>query len=124
MGDRLYKDVVIEHCRRPRNRGRLEGPDARAHVRSPACGDELDVTLAVDRGRITDVRFEGRGCAISQALASIASERYPGMLVEDVLALDGRFTADLLGSEVSSGRLGCATLHLTAIQRALAGCPR
>ncbi|MGB2711203.1 MAG: iron-sulfur cluster assembly scaffold protein [Conexibacter sp.] len=115
----VYTKLVIDHYRRPRNRGRLASADAAAEARSPICGDELRVTLALAAGRVTDVRFDGDGCALSQALASLASERYPGMSVEQILALDETFTVGLLGSEVSRHRRGCAMLHLVTVQRAL-----
>jgi nitrogen fixation NifU-like protein len=117
----IYTDLVIDHYRRPRNRGRLPSADASARVHSPLCGDQLLVTLTLAEGRVTDVRFDGEGCALSQALASIASERYPGMPVARVLALDDTFTRELLGTDVSRHRRGCATLHLLAVQRALGG---
>lgn len=121
MSEPIYTDLVIDHYRCPRNRGRLPSPDASATVLSPVCGDELEVTvtLSLADDRVTDVRFHGEGCALSQALASIASERYPGMEIGQILALDESFTVDLLGSEVSRHRQGCATLHLVAMQRAL-----
>ncbi len=118
-GEPLYTEVVIDHYRHPRNRGRLARPDATAKAHSSVCGDDLLVTLRLAAGRVTEVRFDGQGCALSQALASIASERYPGMEIEQVLSLDETFTVDLLGVEVSRHRRGCATLHIVAMQRAL-----
>jgi nitrogen fixation NifU-like protein len=115
----VYTRMVIEHYRRPRNRGRLTDPDRAARVRSRACGDELRATLALDGDRIAQVRFEGDGCAISQAAASIASDRYPGMLIEDVLALGESWAVDILGGEVTPRRRTCATLNLVAVQKAL-----
>jgi nitrogen fixation NifU-like protein len=119
-GDPLYTATIIEHFRRPRNRGRICAPDRSARVKSDACGDELSVTLTLDGARIARVRFEGAGCAISQAVASIASERLLGMTVEHVLQLhEERWIQTLLGAPVSSNRRACAALHLRATRAAL-----
>jgi len=74
----LYRDVIIDHNRRPRNFGRLEQPDAHAEGFNPLCGDRLDVYLKLDGDRIRDVRFEGKGCAISVASASLMTEALKG----------------------------------------------
>jgi len=74
----LYRDVIIDHNRRPRNFGRLEQPDAHAEGFNPLCGDRLDVYLQLDGDRIRDVRFEGKGCAISVASASLMTETMKG----------------------------------------------
>jgi len=74
----LYRDVIIDHNRRPRNFGRLEQPDAHAEGFNPLCGDRLDVYLKLDGDRIRDVRFEGKGCAISVASASLMTETLKG----------------------------------------------
>jgi len=74
----LYRDVIIDHNRRPRNFGRLEHPDAHAEGFNPLCGDRLDVYLTLDGDRIRDVRFEGKGCAISVASASLMTETMKG----------------------------------------------
>lgn len=74
----LYRDVVLDHNRSPRNFGRLEPADAEAHGHNPLCGDRLHVTLRLQDGRLTDLRFEGEGCAISVASASLMSEAVKG----------------------------------------------
>lgn len=74
----LYRDVIIDHNRRPRNFGRLENADERAEGFNPLCGDRLDLYLALDGERISDLRFEGKGCAISVASASLMTEALKG----------------------------------------------
>jgi len=74
----LYRDVIIDHNRRPRNFGRLEQPDAHAEGLNPLCVDRLDVYLKLEGDRIRDVRFEGKGCAISVASASLMTEALKG----------------------------------------------
>jgi nitrogen fixation NifU-like protein len=74
----LYRDVIIDHNRQPRNFGRLENADAHAEGFNPLCGDRLDLYLALDGDRISDLRFEGKGCAISVASASLMTEALKG----------------------------------------------
>ena len=74
----LYRDVILDHNRKPRNFGRLEPADARAEGYNPLCGDRLSVFLRLDGDRIEDVRFEGKGCAISTASASLMTEAVKG----------------------------------------------
>jgi nitrogen fixation NifU-like protein len=74
----LYRDVIIDHNRNPRNFGRLEPADAHAEGFNPLCGDRLDLYLALDGDRIRDLRFEGKGCAISVASASLMTETLKG----------------------------------------------
>jgi nitrogen fixation NifU-like protein len=119
MEDPLYKDLIIEHFRDPRNRGHLECPDRSAHVKSPTCGDELRVTMCLEEDRITEIRFDGEGCAISQASASIASDAYIGMSAQAILELHEDWVTQLLGGPVSRSRRPCASLHLMAVRQAL-----
>jgi nitrogen fixation NifU-like protein len=74
----LYRDVIIDHNRQPRNFGRLEKADAHAEGFNPLCGDRLDLYVALDGDRISDLRFEGKGCAISVASASLMTETLKG----------------------------------------------
>ncbi len=74
----LYRDVILDHNKRPRNFGALDPADARAEGHNPLCGDRLTVTLCCDDERITDIRFEGKGCAISTASASLMTEAVKG----------------------------------------------
>jgi nitrogen fixation protein NifU and related proteins len=80
----LYRDVILDHNRTPRNFGKLDPADATAVGRNPLCGDKLDVTLRMDGDRLADVRFEGQGCAISVASASLMSEAVKGRRREEI----------------------------------------
>jgi len=122
MSDELYRDYILEHYKEPHHFGTLAEHDLEAHDVNPLCGDELQVQLKVDAdGVITDIAFEGKGCAISQASASIASEEYIGMKVDDVAKLDGDWIADLLGIEISPTRQKCAQLNLKVMRGATTG---
>ena len=118
--DDLYRENILEHYKQPRNFGELPDPDLEFEDNNPLCGDELRVQLNVgEDNRISEVRFSGHGCAISQASASMASEEVVGMPVEDLIRLDRDFVLDLLGIDISATRMKCALLSLETLQGAL-----
>ena len=87
----LYQEVILDHNRSPRNFGRLEDPDFQADGYNPLCGDRLSIAVKVDDGVVTDVRFQGSGCAISQASASLMTEGIKGKTLDEARALFDRF---------------------------------
>ena len=112
--DDLYRDHIPDHYKNPRNFGELEGATHRYHDTNPLCGDELTMMLKVDDGgQVLDVRFTGRGCAISQASASLLTEEVKGIDRDHVLAN--------LGITISPARVKCALLSLKALKGAAWG---
>jgi nitrogen fixation NifU-like protein len=98
----LYQSVILDHNRRPRNFGRLERPTCRAEGRNPLCGDQVTVTLELTDDVITDVRFEGHGCAIAKASASLMTAAVKGRTRAEAEVLFQRFHGLVLGQEAAS----------------------
>lgn len=133
----LYGQVIMDHYRRPRNRGELGGADIEKHLLNPLCGDEVTVYAALGEGeRIADLRFTGRGCSISQASASMMTERLRGRSREEAQAEISRFKRMMTGEEEFPegddlaalkgviqypSRIRCATLAWEALQQGLEG---
>lgn len=117
--DDLYRDYILEHYRRPHNFGVLETPSATHEGANPLCGDRITMQLAVRDGIVEDVRFTGRGCAISQASASLLTDEIKGKPVADVAAFGAADLLDLLGIEISPARLKCAMLSFDSLQHLL-----
>jgi nitrogen fixation NifU-like protein len=104
----LYQEVIFDHNRHPRNFGKLAGANRHADGHNPLCGDKLSLYLKIDNDVITDIRFEGSGCAISTASASLMTERLKGMKVADAESLFQKFHAVITkdGHDVDSSQLG------------------
>lgn len=118
--DDLYRDEILEHYRRPHNFGTLADPDASFEGSNPLCGDRITVMLDIGAdGRVSDVAFTGRGCAISQASASMLTDEIRGRTVEDIATLQNQDVLDLLGIEISPARLKCALLSIDTLKKAL-----
>lgn len=121
--DNLYRDFILEHYREPHNRGVLEPHDLHFADSNPTCGDELSMTLRLDttRDRVADVAFEGRGCAISQASASIMTDGLRGRTLAEVRGMDPRDVVEALGVPIGPARLKCALLGYKVLQGAVIG---
>jgi len=121
--DNLYRDFILEHYREPHNRGVLDPHDLHFADSNPTCGDELSMTLRLDPAaeRIDDVAFDGRGCAISQASASIMTDELRGMSLDEVRGMDPREVVDALGVPIGPARLKCALLGYKVLQGAVTG---
>lgn len=105
--DDLYQDMILDHFKNPRNRRALSDSEVLVDEENPTCGDHIRLTATVKEGRIVDVKYEGKGCAISMASASMMSERLIGMPVGEARELIGDFVAVIRGEkELSEDELG------------------
>ena len=95
----LYQELILDHYRRPRNKGVLEQPTHAIALNNPLCGDEIDLQLRLEGNVIKDVRFIGRGCSISQAAASMMTQIVKGKSLDDVMTLADRMGAMMRGDE-------------------------
>ncbi len=114
--DDFYQQNILDHSRHPRNSGRLDHPSVSREEMNPLCGDKLHIDLQIDDGVVTAVGFTGRGCAISQAAASMLTEEIKGKSVAEVRALSKDDVLGLLGIPIGYTRLKCALLGLKAIK--------
>jgi nitrogen fixation protein NifU and related proteins len=118
--DQLYRELILDHYKNPRNHGLLESADASAEGQNPLCGDEVSVSVRLGEGGvIEDVGFEGRGCAISQAATSMLTDLVKGKTAEEVATMPKEELLDELGIPLTPVRLKCAILGLGVLKLAL-----
>ena len=118
--DAMYAEEILDHYKHPRNFGQLEKPDIHVEANNPLCGDRLSMDLVVEDGIVQDVRFSGRGCAISQASASMLTEEMLGKPLTELAVTTRQDILDSLGVPISYARLKCALLSLGLLRSALA----
>jgi nitrogen fixation NifU-like protein len=136
----LYQELILDHYRRPRNKGTLENADASVEMTNPLCGDEIGLQVEFDGDAVRDLRFSGRGCSISQASASMMTQLVKGKSAKEIDALRNQFRDLMLGVTSASGeeesklgslralsgvarfpaRVKCALLAWNALDNALA----
>ncbi len=119
MDEDLYQEQILDHYRYPRHKGKIARANVVYREVNPLCGDELTFYAAVENGTIKSLSFEGQGCAISQASASLLAEFLQGKTVAEALALGENTIYSLLGITISHTRTKCALLSLHTIQKGI-----
>jgi nitrogen fixation NifU-like protein len=114
--DQFYREFILDHYKNPRNFGRLEGANVSHEEYNPLCGDLVGMDFRIEDGVIEDVRFHGRGCAISQASASLMTERLKGLSLEEARRISKDDVLEELGIDISAARLKCALLTLKVLK--------
>jgi nitrogen fixation NifU-like protein len=122
--DDFYRENILDHYRNPRNKGHLENPTHSHEEHNPLCGDVLHIDLHVnDEDVIEEVRFEGQGCAISQASASMLTEMVQGKTLEEAKLVEKEDILEALGIDIGPVRLKCALLSLKVFKAGVYGVP-
>ena len=121
MSDQLYREIILDHYKNPRNKGVLDPNDYTAEDVNPLCGDEIRIDLRVKDGKVDEVKFSGRGCAVSLASASILTEMVEGLTVDEVKAITKDDLLEEIGIPVSPARLKCALLSLKVLKSGIYG---
>ena len=120
MSDDIYREIILDHYRNPRNKGKLLDADVSIHDSNPLCGDEVDIHLKVDGDNVRDIKFEGRGCAISQASASMLTEMVMGKALTSVKGLTKEDILENIGLlNLGPARIKCALLSLKVLKLAM-----
>ena len=111
----LYQEMILDHCKRPRNFGLLEAANRRANGHNPLCGDKVTIALVIENGRVIDARFQGVGCAISIAAASLMIEAIKGKTEQDVREIFRKFHTGLTTADDAAGAATLADLDKLAV---------
>ncbi|HZY46314.1 MAG TPA: SUF system NifU family Fe-S cluster assembly protein [Candidatus Bathyarchaeia archaeon] len=113
----IYSEIILDYYRYPRNKGTLQHPQIHARDSNPLCGDVVEMQLELDdKNRVKDVKFNGQGCAISQASASMLTELVKGKNMDDVRKISKEDVLSLIGGQLTAVRLKCALLSLKVLK--------
>lgn len=104
MLEELYQEIILDHYRRPRNKGKISAADITAREYNPLCGDEIEVTAKLSDGKIAEIKFEGHGCSISQASASIMTQKLTGKTLSEAEAFIESFHRMMRGDTPFGGK--------------------
>ncbi|QKS72208.1 SUF system NifU family Fe-S cluster assembly protein [Paenalkalicoccus suaedae] len=135
--DTLYRQVIMDHYKNPRNRGELEGDTLTVDMNNPTCGDRIQLQMRVEDGKIAEAKFNGEGCSISMSSASMMTQAVKGLSTDDALRMSSLFSDMMLGKEIDTdgldlgdiealsgvakfpARIKCATLAWKAMEQGI-----
>lgn len=115
----MYQEQILDHYKNPRNFGKIMNATVHHHEYNPLCGDEVEIFLVIEDNKVIDVKINGHGCAISQASASMLSEKIKGKRLEELKKLTKEDILEMLGIPLSPVRLKCALLSLDTFKNAV-----
>jgi nitrogen fixation protein NifU and related proteins len=119
MDDPLYKEIILEHWENPQNYGVIKSPDFDETNFNPTCGDEIRFTGKIKKGKLIDIKFTSKGCAISKASASLLTQKIINMKIEDILKLKEETVLSNLPVKISPARHNCALLGIRCINKGI-----
>ena len=120
MSEDIYKEIILDHYKNPHNFGRMQDPDFKASDTNPLCGDHIELQVKLKDGRVNDAKFIGRGCAISQASASLLTDLIKGMSIEQLRRFDKEQLLEAMGNpDLGPVRIKCALLSLKTLKLGL-----
>ena len=115
----MYSEIILDYYRNPRNYGEVENPDATGRDVNPSCGDVIEIQLRITDGKVAEAKFNGKGCAISQAAVSMLCESIEGKSLEEIIAMSREDMLSILGVEISGMRSKCALLGFKVAKMAV-----
>ncbi len=116
----IYREIILDHYKHPRNFGHLTKPSAKIEEDNVTCGDRIVMEILVDKKKvIEDIRFSGEGCAISQASASMLTEKVKGKTLKNAMDISSAQIFEMIGTTLTPSRTKCATLPLEVLQKAI-----
>ena len=115
----IYQENILDHYKNPRNFGKIKNASVHHHEYNPLCGDEIELFLVIKDKKVVDVKFNGKGCAISQASASLLSEEIKGKSIDELKKMTKENILELLGITLSPLRLKCALLSLDTLKNSI-----
>ena len=115
----MYQENILEHYKNPHNHGRIENATTHNHEYNPLCGDEIDLYLIIENGIVKEVKFYGRGCAISQSSASMLTDKIKGKKLDELKKITKEEILEMIGIPLSAVRLKCALLSLDTLRSSI-----
>ncbi len=119
VGEGMYRENILDHYKNPHNKGEIKDADIKFTENNPLCGDVITVNIKLNDSKVDDVKFRGRGCAISQSAASMLTDEIKGKTLKEVKNLQRGDIVNMLGIEIGVVRTKCATLGLVAIKNGI-----